>query len=149
MQLCHSFQQYHKRKKNWNKNTVCPYFGQWRGRDEKKLKFLNKFFYLNIQKLGFSLFSQEFHLKTSERAMQHAYASSSSSCNDSDKVGLDHKLLSSPISYLVTTSYGHLIALQLVRRTKGLWTCISWMFDDWLAFMKFLIPYRYDYSWRN
>ena len=38
--------------------------------------------------------SQEFHLKTCERAMQHTSATTSSSlhCNDSDKVNLVHTI---------------------------------------------------------
>jgi len=47
-----------------------------------------------------SLASQEFHLKTQERAMQHTSASSSSSlhCNDSNKVNLAPTILNSNIN---------------------------------------------------
>lgn len=45
--------------------------------------------------------SQEFHLKTLERAMQHTSATTSSlHCNDSDKVNLVNRILSSSMPFM-------------------------------------------------
>jgi len=45
--------------------------------------------------------SQEFHLKTSERAIQHTSATSASHhCNDSDKVNLVDTILTTCMSFM-------------------------------------------------